>query len=132
MVHGRPCLALSRPVQLTTDGLKAYPDAVEKAFGCDVDYAVLNKTYEGGPMVVEAKRRYSPNVCIGATKIVINGPPEVKMISITRRAREPDHAYGNAPVHAADERIQQEDAKCICMRSACTSCTTTSLAFISR
>ena len=78
---------LTGRVQLTTDGLKAYPDAVEKAFGCDVDYAVLNKTYEGGPMVVEAKRRYSPAVCVGATKIVINGSPEVKMISTSHVER---------------------------------------------
>ena len=78
---------LAGRVQLTRDGLKSYPDAVEKAFGCDVDYAVLNKTYEGGPMVVEAKRRYSPAVCVGATKIVVNGSPEVKMISTSHVER---------------------------------------------
>ena len=62
---------LASRVQLTTDGLNAYPDAVEKSFGADVDYAVLNKTYEGGRAYVEAKRRYSPAVCVGATKIVV-------------------------------------------------------------
>lgn len=74
-------------IQLTTDGLGAYPDAVEKAFGRDVDYAVLNKTYEGGPMVVEAKRRYSPAVCVGATKNVVCGSPEMKDISTSHVER---------------------------------------------
>ena len=59
---------LADRVQLTTDGMNSYPAAVAKAFGVDVDYAVLNKSYEGGPMVVEAKRRYSPAVCVGSTK----------------------------------------------------------------
>jgi hypothetical protein len=35
-------------VQLTTDGMGAYPAAVARAFGCEVDYATLTKTYEGG------------------------------------------------------------------------------------
>ena len=74
-------------VQLTTDALGAYPDAVEKAFGADVDYAVLNKTYEGGTLAVEAKRRYSPAVCVGATKRVVCGSPEVKMISTSHVER---------------------------------------------
>ena len=78
---------LATRVQLTTDGLKADADAVEKAFGCDVDYAVLNKTYEGGPMVVEAKRRYSPAVCVGATKIVVNGSPKMKLVSTSHVER---------------------------------------------
>lgn len=45
-------------VQLTTHGVNSYPAAVEAAFGRNVDYAVLNKTYEGGMPLVEAKRRY--------------------------------------------------------------------------
>ena len=71
---------LAGRVQLITGGLKAYPGAVEKAFGCDVDAAVLNKAYEGRPRVVEAKRRYSPAGCVGATKIVVNGSPEMRVI----------------------------------------------------
>ena len=38
-------------------------------------------------MVVEAKRRYTPAVCVGATKIVVNGSPEVKMISTSHVER---------------------------------------------
>ena len=74
-------------VQLTTDAFGTYPDAVEWAFGRDVDYAVLNKSYEGGMPVVEAKRRYSPAVCIGATKNVVNGSPEMKNISTSHVER---------------------------------------------
>ena len=72
---------LAGRVQLTTDALGAYPAAVEKAFGSQVDYAVLNKSYEGGMAHVEAKRRYSPAVCVGATKRVVCGSPEIKQIS---------------------------------------------------
>ena len=78
---------LAGRVQLTTGGLKAYPGAVEKAFGCDVDYAVLNKACEGRPRVVEAKRRYSPAGCVGATKIVVNGAPEMKVVSTSHVER---------------------------------------------
>ncbi len=74
-------------VQLTTDGLNAYPKAVEKAFGGDVDYAVLNKTYEGGMPSVEAKRRYSPAVCVGSTKKVFCGSPEMSEISTSHVER---------------------------------------------
>ena len=45
-------------VQITTDGLKAYLEAVEGAFGIDVDYAQLQKIY-GAPTDAE-QRRYSP------------------------------------------------------------------------
>ena len=100
---------LAGRVQLTTGGLKAYPGAVEKAFGCDVDDAVLNKAYEGRPRVVEAKRRYSPAGCVGATKIVVKGSPEMRVVSTSHVEREPDDAHGHAPVHAADERVHQED-----------------------
>ena len=78
---------LADRVQLTTDGMNSYPAAVAKAFGVDVDYAVLNKSYEGGPMVVEAKRRYSPAVCVGSTKEVCCGSPEMKLISTSHVER---------------------------------------------
>ena len=74
-------------VQLTTDAMSAYPEAVEKAFGRNVDYAVLNKTYEGGMPAVEAKRRYSPAVCTGATKRAICGSPEMRAVSTSHVER---------------------------------------------
>ena len=78
---------LAGRVQLTTDAMPGYPAAVEAAFGADVDYAVLNKSYEGGLPAVEAKRRYSPAVCIGATKNVVCGSPEMKEISTSHVER---------------------------------------------
>ncbi|MGH2509066.1 MAG: IS1 family transposase, partial [Ktedonobacteraceae bacterium] len=55
---------LSNRVQITTDGHKAYLEAVESAFGSDVDYAMLVKLYGEGPTCPE--RKYSPSICLGA------------------------------------------------------------------
>jgi IS1 family transposase len=63
--------------QLTTDGLYWYPHAVERAFGIDVDYAVLRKHYGGS----EHSGKYSPARFVGSTKEVIRGNPDTKHIS---------------------------------------------------
>ena len=72
---------LAQRVQLTSDGMQGYPAAVARHFSSNVDSAVLNKSYEGGPSVVEAKRRYSPEVCSGATKNVVCGAPAMDKAS---------------------------------------------------
>lgn len=64
---------LANRVQLTTDGLKAYLQAVEGAFGSDIDYAMLIKLYGTDP---EAERRYSQAACIGTETKVIQGTPD--------------------------------------------------------
>ena len=64
---------LANRVQLTTDGHKAYLEAVEDAFGADVDYAQLVKLYGEAP---EAQKRYSPAECIGCRKEAITGRPD--------------------------------------------------------
>ncbi|OGQ07311.1 MAG: transposase [Deltaproteobacteria bacterium RIFCSPLOWO2_12_FULL_40_28] len=64
---------LANKVQLTTDGHKAYLEAVEGAFGNDVDYAQLQKIY--GTVKKEGETRYSPAQCMGARKAVITGNP---------------------------------------------------------
>ncbi|HEX4053524.1 MAG TPA: DDE-type integrase/transposase/recombinase [Tepidisphaeraceae bacterium] len=69
---------LARKVQLTTDGLKAYLDAVDGAFGGDVDYAQLVKIYgpeEAGP------GRYSPPEVIGSKQEEVCGTPEPMHVS---------------------------------------------------
>lgn len=66
-------------VQVTTDGHRAYLDAVEGAFGMDCDYAMLQKIY-GAPDGEEA-RRYSPARCIGTDMKVISGDPDPKHVS---------------------------------------------------
>jgi IS1 family transposase len=68
-------------VQLTTDGHKAYLEAVEEAFGADIDYSMLIKLYGAPPAAAEAARRYSPAECIGARKDKITGNPDPKHIS---------------------------------------------------
>jgi IS1 family transposase len=70
---------LSSRVQLTTDGLKSYLDAVEGAFGADEDFAQLVKLYGASPD--SAKGRYSPADCTGAIKTPIEGKPDPKQIS---------------------------------------------------
>jgi IS1 family transposase len=66
-------------VQITTDGHKAYLEAVEDAFGADIDYAQLQKIY-GAPSDAEM-RRYSPAKCIGADMKTVSGDPDPKHVS---------------------------------------------------
>jgi IS1 family transposase len=65
-------------VQITTDGHKAYLEAVEDAFGADIDYAQLQKIY-GAP--AENHTRYSPAQCIGCDMKVVSGDPDPKHVS---------------------------------------------------
>jgi IS1 family transposase len=64
-------------IQLTTDGLKLYADAVEGAFGCDVDYAMLIKLYGSDSF----DTKYSPGECIGVRTAVLQGSPDPAHIS---------------------------------------------------
>lgn len=66
-------------VQVTTDGHRAYLDAVEGAFGMDCDYAMLQKIY--GAPDVEDQRKYSPARCIGCDMKVISGNPDPDHVS---------------------------------------------------
>ena len=56
-------------LQLTTDGHSPYLNAVEEAFGADVDYAMLIKLYGHPPASPEAARRYSPPNALGRARI---------------------------------------------------------------
>jgi IS1 family transposase len=66
-------------VQITTDGNRVYLDAVEDAFGADIDYAQPQKIY-GAPSDDE-QRRYSPAKCIGCDMKVVSGNPDPKHVS---------------------------------------------------
>jgi hypothetical protein len=72
-------------VQLTTDGHKPYLEAVEGAFGMDVDFAQLVKLY-GAPE--EPERTYSPMKCIGCRKTPITGRPDPRYISTSYVERQ--------------------------------------------
>jgi IS1 family transposase len=65
--------------QLTTDGHRVYADAVEDAFGADIDYAMLVKIY--GASNDSPESRYSPATCIGCRTGVLAGNPDPKHIS---------------------------------------------------
>ncbi len=69
---------LNNRVQLTTDGHKAYLQAVEGAFGGDIDYAMLVKLYGDAP---EGQKRYSPAECVGCRKTPIEGRPDKSHVS---------------------------------------------------
>ncbi len=76
---------LANRVQLTTDGHKAYLQAVESAFGNDIDYAILEKIYGTAP---DAEKRYSPPECIGCKRHVLAGKPDPKCISTSYIERQ--------------------------------------------
>ena len=77
---------LTNRVQLTSDGHRAYLEAVEGAFGGDVDYAQLVKLYGNAPESM--KGRYSPAECIGARKERIEGSPDPKHVSTSYAERQ--------------------------------------------
>jgi IS1 family transposase len=66
------------PVQLTTDGLRAYVDAIWENFGESIDFGQLVKLYGPAP---EGQHRYSPPQCLGAIKHSVFGSPDPKHIS---------------------------------------------------
>jgi IS1 family transposase len=69
---------LSNRVQLTTDGHRVYLQAVENAFGSEIDYAMLVKLYGKD---AEAETHYSPAECIGCREIGITGRPDPRHVS---------------------------------------------------
>jgi IS1 family transposase len=73
---------LRNRIQLTSDGLKLYVDAVEDAFGGDVDYAMLQKLYGADP---SAEKRYSPAQCIGTRCEIMTGDPKHISTSFVER-----------------------------------------------
>ena len=75
---------LANRVQLTTDALKSYLDAVEDAFGGDIDYGKLVKLYGDGPA---SPGRYSPAVCTGTVKERMMGAPDPKHMSTSHVER---------------------------------------------
>ena len=79
---------LANRVQLTTDGHKAYLEAVEGAFGGDVDYAQLIKLY-GEPTGQKGhERKYSPSECTGTRKRRVEGNPDPAAVSTSYVERQ--------------------------------------------
>lgn len=69
---------LANRIQLTSDGHKAYLQAVEESFGGAIDYAQLIKVYGAAP---ESEKRYSAAECIGTELKTVSGNPDPNYIS---------------------------------------------------
>jgi IS1 family transposase len=76
---------LANRVQLTSDGLRLYVDAVEDSFGADIDYSQLQKIYGTDP---EGEKRYSPTQCVGVKVKQIMGDPDPEHISTSYVERQ--------------------------------------------
>ena len=76
---------ITERIQLTTDGHKAYLEAVEGAFGNDIDYAMLIKLYGTDKA---AETRYSPAKCQGTSKHKVTGNPNTQYVSTSHVERQ--------------------------------------------
>jgi IS1 family transposase len=73
-------------IQLTTDGHRVYAEAVENAFGSEIDYAMLVKLY--GASNDNPESRYSPATCIGCRTATLSGNPDPQYISTSYVERQ--------------------------------------------
>ena len=71
---------MQKRVQVSSDGLAAYADAMERGFGAEVDYGQVSKTYSFENLTQNAAGRYSPAEVIKVEKVVITGMPDVNRI----------------------------------------------------
>ncbi|MEE9167282.1 MAG: IS1 family transposase [Candidatus Neomarinimicrobiota bacterium] len=74
---------LTNHVQLTTDAFTPYPEAIDEAFGRDIDYAQLHKSFAGN-----GERRYSPPSIVAVFHLVMQGNPQRKYISTSHVERQ--------------------------------------------
>ena len=98
---------LANKVQLTSDGHKPYLEAVEQAFGADIDYAMLQKIYGNvgrRPAAATARRSASA----ARSRVIEGAPRSAAHLDQLRRASEPHDAHAHAPVHATDQRLLEE------------------------
>ncbi len=76
---------LNNKVQLSSDGLRLYIEAVEASFGGDVDYAQIVKSYEAEPI---GPGRYSPPKVSSVDKSRMIGSPDMDMVSTSYVERQ--------------------------------------------
>ena len=79
---------LKNRVQLTTDGHKAYLQAVEDAFGANIDYAMLVKLYGEAGAPDSAERKYSPAECTGTITGTVTGNADPDHVSTSHVERQ--------------------------------------------
>jgi IS1 family transposase len=71
---------MSNRIQVSTDGLAAYPDAIERGFGSEVDYGQIVKTYSVTNLNTSTAGKYSPADVIKVERTVVSGMPDVDRI----------------------------------------------------
>ena len=76
---------LDNRVQISSDALSSYIDAVERAFGADVDYGQVVKFYDAEPI---GPGRYAPPRVVSQKKVVVAGPPDRTHISTSLVERQ--------------------------------------------
>src|ERR1700679_1327341 len=67
-------------VQISSDSLRAYNEAVERSFGTEADYGQIVKTYSVTPLGNSAAVRYSPAEVVKIEKTIVSGMPDVSRI----------------------------------------------------
>ena len=72
---------MQKRVQVSSDGLAAYADAMERGFGTEVDYGQISKTFAFTNVVANAQIRYSPAEVVKVEKTVVSGMPDIDRIS---------------------------------------------------
>src|SRR5882757_160223 len=77
---------MSGRIQLSTDGHRIYEGTVSQAFGQDVDWAQIQKTYTSDPAAKGGK--YSPGICTGTKRIPLKGDPDPDRISTSYVERQ--------------------------------------------
>src|SRR5258707_1243233 len=98
---------MSNRIQVTTDALAAYPNALERGFGSEVDYGQIVKTYSITNLKKEAASRYSPAEVVKVERTVISGMPDVNRIT-TSHIESQNLTLRNAlpKAYPANQRIQ--------------------------
>lgn len=72
---------VSNRIQLSSDAMNAYADAVERGFGSEVDYGQIEKTYSVSNLNKDAASRYSPCDVVKVERAIVNGMPDIARIT---------------------------------------------------